>query len=209
LRVTGGRRRSGLRWERALSRVLRGGVGVILIESIATAGVAQVAIQAAQAGHLVLSTMPLGRACSVMAELRRLQLTTTQVIDALSLVIGQRMIGRLCPDCSTPDERELVRRALAAALNTWLSGHTMRARRYAPNGCPRCRHAGYDGRVLAYELVEIDARARSLIASSVDPVELERALVGDGASIWERGLKHVAEGNTSFDALQSAVRQPR
>jgi general secretion pathway protein E len=209
LRVAGGRRCTGRRWERALQRVLWRDAGVILIETIAAAGVAQLAIQAAQVGHLVLSTMPVGRACSVMAELRRLQVTTTQLIDGLALVIGQRLIARLCPDCSQPDERELVRRALAAALNTWLSGHAMHARRPAPNGCPRCGHTGYYGRVLAYEMVEIDARARGLIASSVDPVELEHTLLGDGASIWDRGLKRVADGSTSFDALQAAVRQPR
>jgi type II secretory ATPase GspE/PulE/Tfp pilus assembly ATPase PilB-like protein len=209
LRVAGGRRCAGRRWERALQRVLSRGAGVILLETIAAAGVAQLAIQAAQVGHLVLSTMLVGRACSVMAELRRLQVTTTQLIDGLSLVIGQRLIARLCPDCSEPDERELVRRALAAALNTWLSGHAMHARRPAPNGCPRCGHTGYYGRLLAYEMVEIDARARGLIASSVDPVEVEHALLGDGTSIWDRGLKRVADGSTSFDALQAAVRQPR
>jgi general secretion pathway protein E len=127
----------------------------------------------------------------------------------LSLVIGQRLIPRLCPDCSAPDERELVRRALAAALNTWLSGQAVLARRAAPQGCPRCGHAGYYGWVLAYELVEIDMRARGLIASSLDPVELEHALLADGAAIWDRGLKRVADGSTSLDALQAAVRQPR
>jgi general secretion pathway protein E len=83
------------------------------------------------------------------------------------------------------------------------------ARRAAPQGCPRCGHAGYCGRVLAYELVEIDMRARGLIASSLDPVELEHALLADGAAIWDRGLKRVADGSTSLDALQAAVRQPR
>ena len=209
LRVASGRPCSGYRWERALHRVLRRGAGVILIETIASAGVAQLAIQAAQAGHLVLSTMPISRACSVIAELRRLQATTAQLIDGLSLVIAQRLIARLCPDCSAPDGRELVRHALAAALNTWLSGHAVRARRAAPEGCPRCGHAGYYGRVLAYELVEIDLHARSLIASSVDPVELERALLADGGAIWDRGLKRVADGSTSLDALQAAVRQAR
>jgi type II secretory ATPase GspE/PulE/Tfp pilus assembly ATPase PilB-like protein len=209
LRVASGRRCCGCRWERAWRRVLCRCAGVILIETIATAGVAQLSIQAAQAGHLVLSTMPLRGACSVIAELRRLQVTTAQLIDGLTLVIGQRLIARLCPDCSVPDERELVRRALAAALNTWLSGHAVRARRAAPKGCPQCGHAGYCGRVLAYELIEIDMHARGLIASSADPVELEHALLGDGASIWDHGLKRLADGSTSLDALQAAVRQPR
>jgi general secretion pathway protein E len=204
-----GRRCSSRRWERALREALRSGAGVILIEKIAAPGVAQLAIQAAQAGHLILSTMALGRACSVIAELRRLQVTTAQVIDGLSLVIGQRLIARLCPECSAPDDREPVRRALAGALNTWLGGCAVHARRATPNGCARCGHTGYDGRLLVYELLDIDTRARGLIASSADPAELEQALLAGGASIWDRGLKRVADGSTSFDALQAAVRQPR
>ncbi len=209
LRMSSGRGHGWRPWERALGQVLHSGAQVILVEKIAAAAVAQLAIQAAQVGHLVLSTMALGRACSAIAELRRLQVTTAQVIDALSLVIGQRLIGRLCPECSQPDNSEPVRRALAGALNTWLGGHAAHARRAAPNGCGRCGHTGYDGRVLAYELLEIDMRARGLIASGVDPVELEHVLLAGGASIWDRGLKHVANGCTSFDALKAAVRQPR
>jgi general secretion pathway protein E len=201
--------RSGHRLERALREALRSGAAVILVETIAAAGVAQLAVRAAQVGHLILSTMALGRACSVIAELRRLQVTTAQMLDALTLVIGHRLIARLCPQCSAPDERELVRRALASALNTWLGGGAVSARRAAPNGCARCGHTGYDGQLLAYELLEIDTRARGLIGSSADPVELEQALLAGGASIWDRGLKRVAEGATSFDALQAAVRQPR
>jgi general secretion pathway protein E len=181
----------------------------ILLETIAAADTAQLAIQAARSGHLVLSTMPLNRAVGAIAELRRLQVTDVQLLDALSLVIGHRLIARLCPQCSKPDARDTVRRALAAALNTWLAGHPVNLRRADPEGCPRCAHTGHLGSVLAYELIEIDVRARSLIASGAHPVELEPALLSGGRSIWERGLKRVAEGTISFDALCGAVRQPR
>jgi general secretion pathway protein E len=201
-------RSDGRRWERALERCLQGGAEKILLEKIATAGLAQRAIRAVQAGHLVLSTMEIGRACTALAELSRLQLTTTQIIDGLSLVIGQRLTGRLCTECSVPDDRDSVRQALAGALNTWLYGHVARPRRASPKGCARCRQTGYSGLVLVYELLDIDARARSLIASSIDPVELERALLADGSSIWDCGLRCVADGTTSFDALVATVREP-
>jgi type II secretory ATPase GspE/PulE/Tfp pilus assembly ATPase PilB-like protein len=94
-------------------------------------------------------------------------------------------------------------------MNTWLAGRAVHPRRAASSGCEVCRHGGYQGSVLAYELIEIDSRARSVMASSIDPVELERALLADGRSIWDRGLKQVADGLTSLDALQAAVRQSR
>ena len=178
------------------------------IQQISIPAFAQVAIQAAQAGHLVVSTMAVGRACGALAELRRLQATTPQILDALSLVIAQRLIARLCNDCSTPDDRAAVRQALAAALNTWWYGHTVQLRRPASEGCERCGHTGYAGQVLVYELLDIDERARGLIASNADPVELERALVPEGSSLWDCGLRRVGDGVTSFDALLAGVRQP-
>jgi general secretion pathway protein E len=178
------------------------------IEKISAPAFAQAAIQAAQAGHLVVSTMAVGRACSAVAELRRLHATTQQILDALSLVIAQRLIARLCNDCSRPDDRALARQALAAALNTWWYGHTVQLRRSAPGGCARCGHTGYAGQVLVYELLDIDERARGLIASNIDPVELERALVPEGCSLWDCGLRRVGDGVTSFDALLAGVRQP-
>jgi type II secretory ATPase GspE/PulE/Tfp pilus assembly ATPase PilB-like protein len=183
--------------------------GAIVLDAIASGDAAQLAIRAAQSGHLVLSTMALNRAGSVLGELRRLRVTDAQLLDALSLVIGQRLIGRLCADCAKPDERVEGRRALAAALNTWLGGHPVNLRRADPEGCARCAHSGYLGLALTYELIEIDARARGLIASGPDPVELESALLSNGRSIWERGLKLVAEGAIPFDALKAAIRQPR
>lgn len=201
-------RLNGRQWERAFVRVLRDGAEAILLEKIAAPGIAQLAIQAAQDGHLVLSTIAVGRACSAIAELQRLQVTMPQVVDGLSMVICQRLIGRLCPECSVPDDREPIRQSLAVALNTWLHGHAVHARRAASSRCAQCRQTGYVGRVLVYELVDVDARARGLIASSVDPIELEHALIAEGTTIWDRGLKYVADGTTSFDALIRGVRQP-
>lgn len=190
-------------------RAARTGAEAMLIEGIATAGVAQLAIRGAQAGHRVLSSMALGRACSALAELRRLGVTTGQIVDALSLVIGHRLIGRLCPHCCLPDEGEPIRRALAGALNTWLAGYPVQARRAPPAGCAHCGPTGCQGRALAYELIDLDLRTRALIASGADPFELEAALLADGRSIWDRGLKRVADGVISLDALRAAVRQPR
>lgn len=182
---------------------------VMLLKTIATPAMAQRAVQAARAGHLVLSTMALGRAASAIDELRRLRVTAAQVLDALSLVIAQRLMARLCPECSAPDDREAVRDALAAATNTWLDGLPVRARRARPGGCAQCRQTGHSGLTLAYELIEVDARARALIASAPDPVELERALLADGHTLWDRGLQRLAEGTTSLDALRAALRSPR
>jgi len=196
-------------WKQGLGRLLLNGPDAILLGQIASPGVARLVLEAVRAGCLVLSTMALERASSVLAELRRLQVQPAQVPEALSLVIAQRWISRLCADCSQPDERPEVRHALAAALNTWLAQAPVRARRAAPSGCPRCHASGYRGRSLTYELIEVDGRARGLIGSGADAVELERALLADGRTLWDQGLARVADGTTSLDALRNAVRAPR
>jgi type II secretory ATPase GspE/PulE/Tfp pilus assembly ATPase PilB-like protein len=202
-------RPSGGPWGRALRWVVRNGADAILLERIAGPAVVRVAMQAVQAERLVLSTMEPGRARGVITELLRWQVQAVQLLDAVSLVIGQRRIARLCPHCAMPDEREPVRHALAAALNTWLMDHPVSARRAAPAGCAHCAQTGYRGTLLVYELIEIDARARGLIASGIDPVQLESALLAEGCTLWDRGLRHLADGTTSLEALQAAIRQPR
>jgi general secretion pathway protein E len=205
-------RRTALRamlQERARVYPMRDDAGALLLPEIATASAAQFALQTVLAGHLVLSTMALVRAGGAFAELRRLGVTAEQLIDGVSLVIGQRLIQRLCSECSIADDRDEVRRAMAPAANTWLAGRPATARAPAPSGCASCRHSGYQGRVLAYELIEVDSRARGLIASSLDPVELEQALLAQGRTIWDCGLKLIADGATSLDAVRAAIRQPR
>jgi len=182
---------------------------VILVRRICSPRAAQFAIQAAQGGNRVFSKMALGRACAAVAELRRLGLSAAQIIDGLSLIIAQRLLARLCPQCAIPDEDDAVRRALAAARNTWLGEQPGQPRRAAPNGCTACNRTGYSGRKLACEVLEIDARARGLLATDADPLELERALLPDGATIWDRGLKLLAAGTTSLGALTAAIRNPR
>ena len=203
------RRRGAERWEHRLGWLLQNGPDAILLGRIATPGTVQLALQAACSGSLVFSTMTVERASNVLAELYRLRAQPAQVLAALSLAIAQRLIGRLCPDCSEPDERGEVRAVLAAALNTWLAGASVRARRASETGCARCNGTGYLGRILVYELIEIDSRVRGLIGSAAETVELERALVADGRTLWDHGLKRVADGMTSLDALRAAVRPPR
>ena len=180
----------------------------ILVRGICSPRAAQFAIHAAQGGNRVFAKMTLGRACAAVAELRRLGLSAAQMMDGLSLVIAQRLLARLCPQCAIPDDNDAVRRALAAARNTWLGEQPGQPRR-AGNGCTACSHTGYSGRKLTCEVLEIDARARGLLAADADPLELERALLPDGATIWDRGLKLVAAGTTSLGALTAGIRNPR
>jgi len=196
-------------WTRRLRAWSTAGPDVIYLGELDTPAVLELSLQSVEAGRLMLARVRHDRACGVLALLRALHGDRVRCADALALIVAQRLLPRLCPDCSQDDSRQDVRRLLAQAASTWLAQQPLRPRRACPGGCVHCRGAGYDGAILAYEMLEVDSRARSLIGSSSKGVDLERALLSDGRTLWAHGLQSLANGATSLEALQSSIREPR
>jgi type IV pilus assembly protein PilB len=167
------------------------------------------AVRAAERGVLVVGVVRHERACGVPALLRSWGMDRARVADALALLLAQRLLPGLCPACSEDDNGDDARRALAAAGSTWLAGRPIRVRKRAPSGCGSCHGSGSSGRVLVYELLEIDLRARSLLASGIEGPDLENALLGNGLGIWDSGLRQLAAGRASLESLRRGLREPR
>ncbi len=196
-------------FQHGLQALLRAGADVLLLGRMASPELLELAVHAVESGTLVVAVAPLDRASRILARLRALYRKRALGDDVLTLAIAQRLLARPCGHCSLPDDRDEVRRVLAAALNTWMAQATVRPRRAAAGGCPQCGGSGYAGRTLAYELIEIDARARGLMASAADAFELERALLPEGSTLWDSGLQRLACGATSLEALRASIREPR
>ncbi|HUN92313.1 MAG TPA: ATPase, T2SS/T4P/T4SS family [Burkholderiaceae bacterium] len=190
-------------------QLLRNDPDVIMVGEIRSPAAARLTIQAAQTGHLVLSTLHVDRAHHVFSRFRGLGVEPAELAEHLSLVVAQRLVRRLCVHCAEPDGSTDTRQLLAPALNSWLSGHVAAPRAARPGGCPNCNHSGYRGRTVVYELVEADGHLRGLVESGAPASELERTLHRDGGSLWHSGLRLVARGITSVAALREAVREPR
>ena len=194
-------------------RLLRSRPDALLLAEIDSSEAAQLVLRAAQAGCRVFSALHGGRAHHVFPRFRAWGVAATDLADHLGLVVAQRLVRALCRHCSLPDDSEAVRDALVRAAEGWRSPPAARAsvqaRMVNPGGCKHCRGDGYRGHVLVYEWIEVDSGVRSLVEEGVGATEMERRLLADGRSLWERGLRLVASGATSLGALRASVREPR
>ena len=163
-------------------------------------------MQAAQTGHLVLSTLHTDDAPSTVTRLTYIGVEPFVTGSALIGVVAQRLVRRLCMNCRrqyTPDA-EVLR-----ALNI-SDGEACALPFYKAVGCDQCNHTGYRGRVGIYEVMKITEKLRRLIAQRVSEDALrEAALSGGMLSLGEDGLAKVKGGMTTADELLRVVTEVR
>lgn len=196
-----------------LRRMLRSRPEAVLLAEIDSYEMAQTVLRAALAGCRVFSAMEGGRAYHAFARFRAWGVAPADLADQLLLVVAQRRVRALCRHCAVLDESEAVREALARATDGWQSPlgarEPMDVRMAKSGGCSHCGGEGYRGQAMVYEWIEVDSAVRSLIEEGVAATELERRLLSDGRCLWDRGLRLIANGRTSLDALRASVREPR
>ena len=189
----------GLTFARILRAMLRAAPNVILVGEIRDPETAEVAIQAALTGHLVFSTLHTNDAPSAITRLLDMGVQPFLVSSALQCVLAQRLVRRLCGECSQayePDESEL--RFLGLTPSD-LSGRPFRQAR----GCRACEGVGYRGRVGLFELLELDAdlREATFRGESLEAIR-ERALAaGLLQPLLRAGARKVLAGETSVNEV--------
>ena len=177
---------AGLTLESGLKSLLRQDPEVIAIGEIRDKATAEIALQAALTGHLILTTFHAGSACEVIGRLLDMGIEPYVVRSGLRAVVAQRLVRRLC-SCAQPSTRpeELFGLPVQAAK--------------VPRGCDACRGTGYSGRAVLAEmlLLETDELARAVLAKS-DVRHLEEVAVAAGmVDRWERACAAVEAGLTS------------
>jgi type IV pilus assembly protein PilB len=190
----------------ALRSILRQDPDVILVGEIRDAETATIAMQAAQTGHLVLSTLHTDDAPSCVTRLMDIGVEPYVITSGLIGVIAQRLVRRLCAHCrrqyAPPAD---VLRALAM---TETEAATVAF--YHAVGCDLCNQTGYRGRIGIYEVMRVSDKLRRLIAARAPEVELrEAALAGGMMSLGEDGVAKVKSGVTSPDELLRVVTEVR
>jgi type II secretory ATPase GspE/PulE/Tfp pilus assembly ATPase PilB-like protein len=161
----------GLTFARGLRALLRQAPQVILVGEVRDQEVAHIAVQAANTGHLVLTTLHTNSAISTFDRLQALGVEAHQIADAVRLILAQRLIPRLCPVCRKnrkPTELETLRIRKQ-------SGVQLNATIYHANtlGCRNC-HKGYTGRRIITEVIPVDARMRELLLKGQTHGEIVR-----------------------------------
>ena len=192
----------GLTFSSALRSILRHDPDVILVGEIRDRETAEIAIQAAQTGHLVLSTLHTTDAVGAVNRLINMGVEPDLVASTLRCIVAQRLVRRLCPHCSLvddnvshEDEKELRRIGKRLGL---AHAHPRKA---SPEGCFYCQNSGYYGRIGVYEILEINGELEDRISAGTPNGELRKCaleqgwtpLAGDACEKVLLGLTDLAE----------------
>ena len=176
---------------------------IIMVGEIRDLETAEMAIQAALTGHLVLSTLHTNDAPSAVMRLLELGVPYYLLEATLIGIMAQRLVRTLCPHCKAADGElsDDVWRALGGAWNL-----TKPATVYRPIGCPECRQTGFRGRTGLYELVTVTESFSRLLQEETDLAALRRQSVADGMKpLRIAGAYKVAEGVTTAEEVLKAT----
>ena len=187
----------GLTFARALRAILRQDPDVLLVGEMRDPETAEICIQAALTGHLVLSTLHTNDAPSALTRLVDLGVPDYLVASTVEGILAQRLVRRVCRECAesrAPDA--VLAREMAAAGHP--ADRVLRGR-----GCDACRGTGYRGRTGIYELVMMDAELRAALLLRPDAEALRRLAIQRGMrSLRDDGWRQVAAGVTTPDEVR-------
>jgi general secretion pathway protein E len=198
----------GYTFARALRSMLRHDPDIILVGEIRDRETAEIAIQAALTGHLVLATLHTNDALSAVTRLTDMGIEPYLVAASLRAVMAQRLVRRVCDGCSrscrADDLLESAWNELRPRLPPQLS--SMQPDWKAADGCPACRSSGFRGRLAVHELITVHPELRHAIASGSSLADQEAIADRHGRrSLRDDGLLKAAQGATTWDEVLRVV----
>lgn len=188
---------SKLDYAAGIRSILRQDPDIILIGEIRDEETAKMAFRAAMTGHLVFSTLHANSIMGVIPRLKDMGLSVDTIVENLNGVIAQRLVRVLC-DCKQPNPDGIMQ------LRRWLANQDIHL--YKPRGCEKCLYSGYFGRLLIIEYLEINAKVKKLLAKPSDLAQLAVTIDQlEITSMWQDGIRRVAEGFTTLDEVIRVV----
>jgi type IV pilus assembly protein PilB len=188
----------GLNFAAALRSFLRQDPNIILVGEIRDFETAEIAVKAALTGHLVLSTLHTNDAPSTINRLMNMGIEPFLVASSVHLICAQRLVRRLCATCKQPHPMPPAALVQAGFSPDDAGGVTP----MKGQGCERCNHTGYKGRVGLYEVMEVSEELRELILVGASGLELRRKAVDEGMiTLRQSGLRKVKDGTTTIEEV--------
>lgn len=192
--------KQGLTFESALKAFLRQDPDIIMIGEIRDLGTADIAIKAAQTGHMVFSTLHTNNAPATLSRMLNMGVAPFNIASSVNLIMAQRLARRLCPACKAPIDRPPESTLLQAGFRhedlekDWVM--------YQPVGCDACRGKGYKGRAGLYELMPITEKMKAVIMHGGTEVDIANIAYEDGlVDLRRAGLLKVMQGVTSLEEV--------
>jgi general secretion pathway protein E len=192
----------GLTFAHILRSILRQDPDIIMVGEMRDLETAQIAVQAALTGHLVLSTLHTNSAAGTITRLLDMGVEDYLVTSTVNGVLAQRLVRKLCVHCREPYQ---ALPELAAQLR--LPGNSDHPTLYHARGCERCQGSGYLGRVAVLEFLGLTDEIRRLVLNRATAQEIHRAGVEAGMrSMYEDGMHKALEGITSIEEVLRVTR---
>ena len=195
--------KAGLNFASALRAFLRQDPDVILVGEIRDLETAEIAIKAAQTGHMVLSTLHTNDAPSTLTRLANMGVPPFNIASAVNLIIAQRLARRLCTHCKKPIDIPKPALLKSGFKEEDLSGLTV----YGPVGCDAC-NGGYKGRVGIYQVMPVTEEIGAIIMRGGNQLDIEKQAKKEGVpDLRQAGLMKVKAGVTSLEEVESATNE--
>ena len=197
--------RAGMTFANGLRSILRQDPDVVLVGEMRDHETAEIAFNAAQTGHLVLSTLHTNDSASTVTRLLSVGIDPYLIASSVLGILAQRLVRQLCPKCKVPapvDEK----------LTQWLPEDVDRAsvQIFGPKGCKHCRETGFFGRSPISEILVLSDTTRDLVLKGRSDREVARVAHQEGMkTIFEDGIDRILQGLTTLDELARVIAPPR
>jgi type IV pilus assembly protein PilB len=196
--------KAGLTFAAALKSFLRQDPDIIMVGEIRDLETAEIAIKAAQTGHMVLSTLHTNDAPQTLTRLMNMGVPTFNIASSVILITAQRLARRLC-HCKVPIEVPQETLLNAGFTEEDLDGTWQL---YGPGGCERCKGSGYKGRVGIYQVMPISEEIQRIIMANGTSLDIaEQARCEGVRDLRQSGLLKVRQGLTSLDEVLATTNE--
>ena len=195
--------KSGLTFANALRAFLRQDPDIIMVGEIRDLETAEIAVKAAQTGHLVLSTLHTNDAPQTLNRLMQMGIEPFNIVSAVNLIMAQRLARRLCENCKSP-----VTLPDSALLELGFKAEELKSLKiFGPVGCELC-NSGYKGRVGIYQVMTLSEKMRAMILEGANAMELATQAKAEGINdLRESGLNKVRMGITSLEEIARVTKE--
>ncbi|KDN12249.1 type IV-A pilus assembly ATPase PilB [Snodgrassella communis] len=191
--------KQGLTFAAALKSFLRQDPDIIMVGEIRDLETADIAIKAAQTGHMVFSTLHTNNAPATLSRMLNMGVAPFNIASSVNLIMAQRLVRRLC-SCKAPAERppEYALKKAGFSDEDLAKDWTF----YRPVGCERCKGKGYKGRAGVYEVMPVSEEMQRIIMNNGNEVDISTQALKEGlVDLRHAGLLKVMEGITSLDEI--------
>jgi type II secretory ATPase GspE/PulE/Tfp pilus assembly ATPase PilB-like protein len=195
-----------------LKAVLREDPDIVMVGEIRDGETGDVALHGSLTGHMMISTFHANNAVTALGLLREIVPNSTLLASAVSLVVGQRLVRKICPHCKelykpTPEELEFATRMLAELPKEVKKDRTPNF--YEGKGCDVCNGLGYQGRIGIFEMLSLTLDMQKMVSrTDVTVAELQEAAKKTGMITMEQdGVLKVVDGLTSIKEVMKAIKE--